>query len=259
MPETAVYAPGTPMWVDISAKDPAKARSFYSGLLGWTHDEPREEMGNYAIFSYNGKVVAGVGPTMDPSAPSAWMQYIAAEDANAIAASVKSNGGEVVAGPMEVADQGSMLVFKDSTGAYCGVWQPNQMHGAEHVNAPGGFCWSELNTRDIDGARSFYSSVFNWGIHEQPFESQDGPGTYTEWQVDGRTIGGGMPMVSSVPAQVPAHWLIYFAVENCDAAVTLATSLGGSVMVPAMDIPQGRMAILNDDQGASFAVIQLKS
>jgi predicted enzyme related to lactoylglutathione lyase len=247
------------MWVDISAKDPAVARAFYSSLLGWTHDEPREEMGNYAIFSYNGKVVAGVGPTMDPNAPTAWMQYVAAEDANAIAEAVKTHGGEVVAGPMDVADQGSMLVFKDSTGAYCGVWQPNQMHGAELVNKPGAFAWSELNTRDIDGARKFYSSVFNWGIHENDFESQDGPGIYTEWQVDGRTVGGGMPMVSSVPAEVPAHWLIYFAVADCDATSAKCTELGGTVMVPAMDIPQGRMAILTDNQGASFAIITMKS
>jgi predicted enzyme related to lactoylglutathione lyase len=156
-------------------------------------------------------------------------------------------------------DQGTMLIFRDSTGAFCGCWQPDEMMGAEIVNEPGSFTWSEINTRDIKGAQKFYSEVFNWGIKENPFESQDGPGTYTEWQNDGRTIGGGMTMVSGVPAQVPAHWLIYFAVADCDAAAAKCAELGGNIMVPAMDIPQGRMAILNDNQGAAFAVITMSN
>jgi len=260
MPETAVYAPGTPMWVDISAKDAAAARTFYSQLFGWDPDVVDDpQAGGYALFRLNGKVVAGVGPTQDPNAPTAWMQYVCVEDANAIAEKVKSQGGEVVAGPMQVMDQGTMLIFRDSTGAFCGCWQPDQMLGAEIVNEPGTFTWSEINTRDIKGAQKFYSEVFDWGIKENPFESQDGPGTYTEWQNDGRTIGGGMTMVSGVPEQVPAHWLIYFAVADCDVTAAKCTELGGNIMVPAMDIPQGRMAILTDNQGAVFAVITMSS
>jgi uncharacterized protein len=260
MPETAVYAPGTPMWVDISAKDAALAREFYSSLFGWTAnvvDDPAA--GGYALFTLGGQVVAGCGPTMDPAAPTAWMQYVCVEDAGAVAESVKRNGGEVVAGPMQVMDQGTMLIFRDPTGAFCGCWQPDQMAGAQLVNAPGGFTWSELNTRDINAAHTFYGEVFHWGVNETDFESQDGPGKYTEWQNGGRAIGGAMTMVSAVPEQVPAHWLIYFAVDDCDAACTRAAELGGSVMVPAMDIPQGRMAILTDNQGAAFAIIKMAS
>jgi predicted enzyme related to lactoylglutathione lyase len=56
---------------------------------------------------------------------------------------------------------------------------------------------------------------------------------------------------------VPSHWLVYFAVANADATLKKAQELGARVMSPAMDIPQGRFAVLTDPQGAAFAIIQL--
>jgi predicted enzyme related to lactoylglutathione lyase len=60
-----------------------------------------------------------------------------------------------------------------------------------------------------------------------------------------------------IPEQVPAHWQLYFAVEDTDATVAQAKERGGSVMVEPVDIPAGRFAILTDPHGASFAVIAL--
>jgi predicted enzyme related to lactoylglutathione lyase len=82
-------------------------------------------------------------------------------------------------------------------------------------------------------------------------------GEYVEWQVDGRTVAGATTMGSDVPRQVPSYWLVYFAVADCDATVSRAQELGGRVMVPCMDIPQGRFAILTDPQGGTFGVIRL--
>jgi predicted enzyme related to lactoylglutathione lyase len=59
---------------------------------------------------------------------------------------------------------------------------------------------------------------------------------------------------------LPPHWLVYFAVDDCDAMVQKATGLGANVMKPADDIPGiGRFAILTDPQGAAFAIIKLDS
>jgi predicted enzyme related to lactoylglutathione lyase len=60
-----------------------------------------------------------------------------------------------------------------------------------------------------------------------------------------------------IPASVPPHWLVYFVVANADDTVKHAQELGATVMSPAMDIPQGRMAVLSDPQGATFAIIKL--
>jgi predicted enzyme related to lactoylglutathione lyase len=56
---------------------------------------------------------------------------------------------------------------------------------------------------------------------------------------------------------VPSNWLVYFTVANTDDTLKKAQELGAKVMTPAMDIPQGRMAVLADPQGAPFAVIAL--
>jgi hypothetical protein len=82
-------------------------------------------------------------------------------------------------------------------------------------------------------------------------------GEYVEWQVGGRSIAGGTAMGSMYPPQVPPHWLVYFAVANADETLKKAQELGARVMAPAMDIPQGRFAVLSDPQGAAFAIIQL--
>jgi len=62
---------------------------------------------------------------------------------------------------------------------------------------------------------------------------------------------------SSFPAEVPAHWSVYFAVEDTDAAVAKVNTLGGSTGRPAWDTPYGRMAVVADDHGAPFSLISI--
>ncbi len=58
--------------------------------------------------------------------------------------------------------------------------------------------------------------------------------------------------------EVPPHWVIYFAVEDCDAAVKQGSELGAELIVPATDVPEvGRFAWLRDPAGAVFGVIRL--
>ncbi|HEY4375901.1 MAG TPA: VOC family protein, partial [Acidimicrobiales bacterium] len=160
---------------------------------------------------------------------------------------------QVLAPVMDVMDVGRMAVFADNVGAAFAIWQPKLHAGAALVNEPGTFCWNELGTRDTAKAIEFYPQVFGWG-HST---SEDGPMPYTEWKVDGASIAGMMNMPPSIPAEVPPNWLVYFAVEDCDASVAKAVELGGSAMFPPMDIPIGRFAGLVDPQGAMFAVIAL--
>lgn len=69
-------------------------------------------------------------------------------------------------------------------------------------------------------------------------------------------VGGRSVITDAFPAEMPSYFLVYFAVADCDAAAELAVQLGGRVAQPPLDIPSGRMAVLHDDQGASFAVLQ---
>ncbi|HWW54877.1 MAG TPA: VOC family protein [Acidimicrobiales bacterium] len=248
------YEPGTPSWVDLGSPDTDASRAFYGALFGWESQVTADpNAGGYTMFTLRGKNVAGLGPLMNEAQPTAWTTYVSVVDADATVAKVKDAGGMVFVEPMDVLDVGRMAIFADPTGAVIAVWQPRAHIGADLVNEPGTFCWNELATRDIETAKKFYEAVFGWGGDTNAF----GPGTYTEWKVGERTVGGMMEIGEHMPAEMPAHWLVYFAVADCDATVDKAKELGGAVLVPPTDIPPGRFAVLADPQGAPLAVMKL--
>lgn len=117
-------------------------------------------------------------------------------------------------------------------------------------NDRGRFCWYDLMTTDPEAATKFYTKVVGWGTQQW-----DGPMPYTMWMNGDSPLGG----VNTLPddarkAGAPPHWLAYIATPDVDATVARATELGGSVMVPPMDIPTaGRFAVLADPQGSVFA------
>jgi len=93
--------------------------------------------------------------------------------------------------------------------------------------------------------------VFGWtASHTGP------PMNYTEFQLDGESIAGMMPMEGDDwPPDLPDHWMVYFAVADCDAAVARVQELGGSISVPPTDIPPGRFAVVADPHGAMFSLL----
>lgn len=255
MAERQSHPPGTPSWVDIGT-DIAAAKAFYCPLMGWGAVDagPVEETGGYGFFTRAGKLVAGFGPQQNPGPPY-WSTYVSVADADETAAKVAAAGGTALVGPMDVMDAGRMAVFLDPQGVVFSIWQPGQHIGAQLVNEPGSLCWNELNTRDPEGSATFYTDVFGW-----THTAQQGPtGTYGELHLGDRVIGGMVDMRGRVPDEIPAHWNVYFAVEDCDATLTAARELGGAVVVGPFDIPVGRFAVLRDPQGATFSVIQMNS
>jgi predicted enzyme related to lactoylglutathione lyase len=263
MSKVTSYAPGTPCWVDLSCVDIDASASFYEGLLGWSAGEmPNSaEMGGYRRATFEGDDVAGLMPQMQPGMPQMWMTYVAVEDAEATAAKVAAAGGTVIAPPMEVMDLGKMAVFVDSTGAVFGVWEPGTFIGAARVNGAGALCWNELGTRDVEAAKAFYGEVFGWGANEHELQRADGgpgPAIYVEWQLDGNSIGGMMDISGMLPAEVPAHWLVYFGVDDCDAAVEKVKEAGGEVRFGPVDIDAGRFAVVTEPNAEPgvFAVIK---
>lgn len=257
MSERTSYTPGTPCWVALEGTPDIEASArFYGELFGWeTPELPNSaEMGGYRRAKRNGKDVAGVSPQQQDGQPTVWATYVSVSDAEETAAAVQENGGTVMFEPMDVAGLGHMAVFADPAGAVFGIWQPGTFPGAELVNEYGCFGWNELGTRDTAGAREFYGKVFGWGHAE---EESERAGTYTVWKVGEAMVGGMLDLGAvGVPDEVPPHWLVYFTVEDTDAAVETVKSGGGDVRMEPIDIPIGRFAVLADPFGAVFAVMQ---
>jgi len=259
MPERTSYEHGTPSWVDVASPDVDAAVAFYEQLFGWEGSEggDAEETGGYRMLTQNGKAVAGAMPIRMEGQPPVWTTYVSVDDVDATAEQVKAAGGSVLAEPMDVMTAGRMAVFMDPEGAAFAVWQAKDHIGSELVNEPNSLAWNELRTRDPDGAKAFYSGLFGW----EPMAFPDMEG-YTIWTVGGSAPEngkGGMIDMETIPmpAEVPPHWDVNFAVADADATAARCAELGGTVIVPPMDIPVGRMAGLQDPSGAMFTVIKL--
>ena len=246
------YEQGVPSWVDLGSPDPQASADFYAELFGWECPEGPPETGGYRVCNIGGLPVAGLGPAQSPG-PPVWSSYVNVEDADAIAEKVAANGGTVIMAPMAVLDFGRMSVFTDPVGAVISTWEPGTHPGAVLVNEPGTFSWSELVTTDVDTSIPFYSAVFGWDA----VTHGEGANAYTEWQVDGRSIAGMMLKPPMMPAEVPPHWGVYFAVADTDNAAERVAELGGTVVVPPTDIEPGRFAVVTDPTGAVFNIIAM--
>jgi uncharacterized protein len=248
------YEAGVPSWVDLGSPDPQGAADFYGALFGWSAPEGLPETGGYRVAMVGDRAVAGIGVQQNPG-PPVWATYVAVESADDAAEKVIAAGGQVLLPPMDVLDVGRMAVFVDSVGAVFSVWQAGTHPGAQLVDEPGTWSWSELITTDVDASKAFYGAVFGWTGNTVG----EGPtGAYTEWQVGGRAVAGMMLKPPMMPAEVPPHWGVYFAVADTDAAVARVAELGGNVVMPPIDIEPGRFAVVTDPFGAVFNVIALK-
>ena len=258
MQETAKYAPGTFCWVELATTDGEAAKKFYTELFGWTAtDNPIGPGMVYTMLKLDGKDVGALYKMPEEMTsqgiPPNWLSYVSIESADKTADKAKSLGATLMKEPFDVMDVGRMSVIQDPTGAVFAIWQAGTHVGAGIYNVPNSFCWNELSTKDTGKAGEFYAGLFGWGKNVQ----QMGPMTYTSF-MNGERPAGGMYEPTPEMGEVPPNWLAYFAVDDADEIVKKAAELGGSAIAPPMDIPDvGRIAIIQDPQGAAFGIIKL--
>ncbi|MCM2576776.1 VOC family protein [Streptomyces meridianus] len=256
------FADGTPCWADATLPDVAAGKRFYGELFGWTFREGTRA-GEFTVLALrDGKEVAALAPQGDGRMPTVWNVYVATPDAAAGCDAVREAGGRVLVGPLAVGRLGTVALAADPAGAVFGLWESGTHTGFALKGAPGSYAWTEVHTRDGDKERClrFYEDVFGYGAQQADFT--DGT-DFTVWSLAGRSpgpehaVGGLEVMAAGVPAETPPYFLVYFAVEDCDASARTAVRLGGRVVEEPADTPYGRHAVLADDQGARFAVIAL--
>lgn len=117
----------------------------------------------------------------------------------------------------------------------------------------GAFHWNELITKDVDGAKKFYTEVLGWTTEEFPMPTGD----YTVVKSGDTPVGGIFDMAQTeAPDGTPSHWAAYVAVDDVDAACAKVTAAGGQVMMPPFDVPEvGRIAMIFDNTGALLGLI----
>ena len=113
------------------------------------------------------------------------------------------------------------------------------MPGSCRLPKPGTFAWAELYARDTEAANAFYGDLFR--------EALFGPDAAPDF--------GRAPVSDVYPAEMPPHFLVHFAVEDVAGALEDVTRLGGRVQVPPFETSYGEVAVVTDNQGASFALL----
>jgi len=116
---------------------------------------------------------------------------------------------------------------------------------------PGIFSWRELMTQDVEGSTKFYTDLLGWSVNSM---DMGGGMNYDMFMQGERPIAG---MIKPPSAEVPNMWINYITVEDLDATVEKAQSLGAQLHMPIMDVPgKGRFAGMADPQGAPIAFWQ---
>lgn len=251
------YPAGKFCWYELGTSELDGGAQFYKSLFGWGSEDVPMGDGKYVLAKVQGRDVAGMYSLMEEQkkmgVPPHWLLYVKVDDVDASTKAAVDAGATTLMGPMDVMDVGRMTAMKDPGGAVFAMWQPVKHQGSGVLGVEGTWCWSELMTRDAEGAKAFYSKVFGWVPNTLPM----GAMPYTLFNLGDKQVGGMLEMTPEMEG-IPPNWGIYWKVDNIEASTQKVKDLGGSVMCgveEAMGV--GRFSICRDPQGAVFAMIQL--
>ncbi|MGW4434320.1 VOC family protein [Streptomyces sp. NPDC004596] len=231
------YPEGVPCWVDAELPDVEAGKRFYGELFGWEFEEAH---GSSVWALLDGDRVASLAPKSDGRMPTVWTVSFATADARALGRRITEAGGQLVMAPFPVGDLGTAALAADPEGAVFALWQPGTHSGFGRRREPNTFVWAELYTRDTEAANTFYGDLF----HEALF----GTGTEPDF--------GRADVTEVFPAEMPPHFLVHFRVTALDDALDAVRRLGGRVQKPPFATSYGRVAVVTDNQGASFALLE---
>jgi hypothetical protein len=261
------YPHGVPCWIDTEQPEPQDAARFYGELFCWTFEDSAR--GSYLIASLDGQDVAAIAPGSDATAV-AWNTYIAVDDADATATAVAGAGGSVLRDPVDAGPGGRRAICSDPGGARFRLWQARARPGAQRVNAPGAWNFSDLRTADPAAAREFYGPLFGWEIDDLGFASmirRPGYGDHLEATIDPDIrrrqrehhappgFEDAIGWLGPAGAREGEHWHITFTVEDRDTSVAVAERLGATV-ISAADTDWTKDALIRDPQGAELTISQ---
>ena len=254
------YAQGTPCWVCLGTPDTDAGKFFYAELFGGEYDDaemfPGMPDGPVVFNAKKGDDFVGViAPQLGEGEESAaWMFNFAVDDVDSSVKRVAELGGSMIADPMDIGDQGRVAVAADPNGVEAILWQGKNHIGAGVVDADASFSWVQLLTRNMEASTGFYVDLFHIGRSSGP---APGGGVNDVLMVGSEPVAGikGMPEDIAV-LETPNHWIIYFRVDDIDAAVDRAIANGANTIASPTQLAHiGRIAVVSDPQGAVFGLV----
>ena len=162
----------------------------------------------------------------------------------------------MVQAPSKVGEYGISAEIADPTGGKVNIWQAFQS-GPTIKHEHGSMQWCELMTPDPEAVAAFYRNSLQ--VSTDPMEMPDGSINSIVSTKDGPVMG--VSALSGLSDELIARlggptWIVYFNVDDVDAAVERAEQHGAELPDPPWDVPGvGRMAWIYDPQGALLGLI----
>lgn len=244
---------GTFVWRELMTPDTAKSVRFYGELFGWSVKEVPMGPGETYNLIHRASGTRDIGGMMKfTEMPAAWCCYVGVGNVDQTCATLKAAGGSVMKEPMDIPNVGRFAVATDPDGAvffpFMGTTK-RDTEALEGMPQTGDFCWEQLSAPSLEKSAAFYQKVLGW-------TAKAGPGGM------GSVFSKGETMVASAmqaPPGVPPHWMTFVVVDDLDAANARATRLGGSVLMPKIEVPEmGVFSVVKDDVGAVIGLYKGK-
>ena len=239
---------------EIAGPDGPALQQFYRDLFGWKIDEMGPEMNNYALVEANeGGIGGGLFPTTEGMPSNYVTFYIQVDDLQAALDKLSDMGGNPIMQPTEIAPgMGSIAMFVDPAGNTIGLYSlPSEWDGqtSPKGNAPP-VVHFEVGGSDASALADFYTKMFNWKI--KYLENA----IYRLVQQESGGIGGGI--FEHTEGMPPNHPSVAVMVDDLQASLDKAVSLGGTALMQPTEIPGGfgSFAIFYDIAGNRISLFK---
>lgn len=241
------HTAGRFVWRELYTSDMEAAKRFYGEVAGWRFRDAKMPGMTYWLIDA-GEVEVG-GMFNPPGVPSFWNCYVSVDDVDAATRAAAENGAKVLNGPMDVPSVGRMSTITDPQGAVVSLFRSaNSQPPKQGRPSAGEFCWEQLNTTDVEGAKAFYTKVVGWSVG-----SFEGMATFN-WS-DGPMCSSASVMTA--PPGVPAHWVTNIAVPELARANERVKRMGGAVLMDRVEIPKvGAISVVRDNVGATVCLYE---
>ena len=226
-------------WFEVAGKDRQALKDFYGGLFGWRMTDS-EEMPYSMVAPGEGGIPGGIGAAPEGH-PGHVTFYVQVDDVEAALAKAESLGGSPAIGPIELPGGGKIALFGDPEGHQVGLM--SAMDGSNGDTAGSPTVHFEVLGDDLEALKAFYTELFDWKPND--IESASGEAYAFIDAPEGGIAGG----IGKARDGIEGHVTFYVGVDDLEASLDQAESLGGRKLTEPMEIPDGRIAHFADPEG----------
>jgi predicted enzyme related to lactoylglutathione lyase len=241
------HAAGKPCWVDVNVETSEEREAlmaFYSALFGWTFEVGTPETGFYSRALHKGQPVMGIG--QGPGGAGHLVTYFSTPDLDFTLQLVWAQGGQLVMGPMQIMDFGSMALVMDSTGAMHGLWQPDKFAGFGVMYEPNSPGWFDHVSEDTAAAAAYYVKILANGVELHSESDMQILKHADEWFAS---------LTKEDCSVIPPHWNPIFVVDSLDRIKGDVKKLGGKIIVEEMPVPGSTISVFQEPVKGTYVTV----